>query len=78
MDILLRVTARCVLYVQSLNGVSSPFAVKSHQYTLGLTAFDGENNRLARNEKSTAGCTDGHITSTVVGDDYRQFTIGCQ
>ena len=56
----------------------SAIACECHQYSFGLAAFDGYNNRLARSKETATGCTDGHITSPVVGDNHREFAIGSQ
>ena len=69
-DVGWRVVALCVLYAQCLDRMSGPFPREGHQDALGLAALHRNNNRLPCGKESMTGCTDGHIVSAVIGNDY--------
>ena len=54
------------------------FACESHQYTLRLSPLYWHNDSLASSEKPATSRTDGHIMSTIIGNNYRKLASGSQ
>lgn len=65
-----------VLYVEVLGDVGRSLASECHEYALGLALLNRIDDGATRCEEAVAGCTHYHISSAIVRNHYRKFTMG--